>query len=511
MAENVSNVRGSNYEYIEVDTLQEFLDAVQNIQQQVGHSLLFRGENGPYEFMLPSLDRDRPVSLQSHEYYAQLLLDAVQELQDDETPFDKLTHLQHYSAKTRLLDVTINPQVGLFFALDGAVDRIETERNNLEGGDVDDSVYVYVFDAGENNINVELPGGMAEQIKAGVQFLPNSDVEDFIRTMKLAMSPAAMYRKIVEGNNTDRKYSEDVFYKNYLDFYNKAIIKVNLEISEITQSKINGTIDILKNLEELDKNNVEQMVSYLSDKDNLWGDADEPEHLGFYTSFENAIEIFIQDDNAHYAVYKAVLEMERILRKSDKFLAELEKSGRINGIKIDNPITVYEVLTNAQIFNAKKNNDRIRQQQGAFILPAFPIDNKTRIEDLNEMSRNFQIQYSLEEMMIQSITDDQEETRYVDSINSQALKNNRLPSFSPTAARTRLYGMQQNPHPIAIKITGVENIKRMETQLESLSVHAGTMYPDIEHQSDYLVKKLRRSYQDNATKSENQAASPEES
>ncbi|MGF6694105.1 hypothetical protein M2318_004189 [Metapseudomonas resinovorans] len=76
---------------------------------------------------------------------SELLLEAPTEFGSDKTMFDKLVRAQHYSLPTRLLDVTLNPLVGLYFACeeekywpkDGVVQVFDFQKNREKFADSD--------------------------------------------------------------------------------------------------------------------------------------------------------------------------------------------------------------------------------------------------------------------------------------------------------------------------------------------------------------------------------------
>ncbi len=79
--------------------------------------MAFRGERFKGWQPLPKVFRPE-VGLYEHEKNAVRDLISVhpQEFRDDETMFDRLVRMQHYELPTRLLDVTANPLVALYFA-----------------------------------------------------------------------------------------------------------------------------------------------------------------------------------------------------------------------------------------------------------------------------------------------------------------------------------------------------------------------------------------------------------
>lgn len=79
-------------------------------------SLLCKWENGDWEF-LPSEDR----------LCKELLIAHHDEFQGDQYSFDRLVRMQHYGLPTRLLDISGNPLVALFFACSCRPAQLDTD------------------------------------------------------------------------------------------------------------------------------------------------------------------------------------------------------------------------------------------------------------------------------------------------------------------------------------------------------------------------------------------------
>lgn len=79
-------------------------------------SLLRKWENGDWQFM-PSEDR----------LCKELLIAHHDEFQGDQYCFDRLVRMQHYGLPTRLLDISGNPLVALFFACSCSSDQLQID------------------------------------------------------------------------------------------------------------------------------------------------------------------------------------------------------------------------------------------------------------------------------------------------------------------------------------------------------------------------------------------------
>lgn len=103
-----------------VESFERALEVIELITNEYpNRRLLFRGHADNDWALCPSLFRQDPdISAYEHEMTRELISAFATQFSDDLSMFDKLVRMQHFGLPTRLLDVTRNPLVALYFACD---------------------------------------------------------------------------------------------------------------------------------------------------------------------------------------------------------------------------------------------------------------------------------------------------------------------------------------------------------------------------------------------------------
>ena len=100
--------------------------------------VFFRGQSEEFEFIIPSIFRDIKHIENEHELIKEAKISYPLEIQKIKNQSDKLALMQHYGLPTRILDITANALVALYFAVsenedkDGVVYLFNKKRKKEE-------------------------------------------------------------------------------------------------------------------------------------------------------------------------------------------------------------------------------------------------------------------------------------------------------------------------------------------------------------------------------------------
>lgn len=115
-----------------IGSVRTFLDALENFDRPEQNTFFFRGHSNFTYKLMPSIYREKDWIQNEDVMFKELILRCPNDFSDQQPTFQTLVKMQHYSLPTRLLDLTANPLIALFFAC-------------VEGGDRHESGEVLVF------------------------------------------------------------------------------------------------------------------------------------------------------------------------------------------------------------------------------------------------------------------------------------------------------------------------------------------------------------------------------
>jgi hypothetical protein len=113
-----------NKEKVEINFISSIsaLNSVISSYKIAGKQLFFRGHAHPNYILLPSVMRTKSWKTNESIMYNELIINCPEDFEKCHTHLEKLVKMQHYGLPTRLLDVTRNPLVALYFACKGQFD-----------------------------------------------------------------------------------------------------------------------------------------------------------------------------------------------------------------------------------------------------------------------------------------------------------------------------------------------------------------------------------------------------
>ena len=123
-----------------IKSFSEYYLALTKIRNYNEDMFFFRGHSDFDYSLRPSLYRDDRFVDNENELYREAIRHKPSEFTEDMSTFDKLVKMQHYGLPTRLLDITSNPLVALYFACQEKKD----DNNQEKDGEV------LIFDIPEN-------------------------------------------------------------------------------------------------------------------------------------------------------------------------------------------------------------------------------------------------------------------------------------------------------------------------------------------------------------------------
>lgn len=114
---------------IRVGSVRTFLTEMERFEPEKGFTYFFRGHSRFSHHLVPSIYRDPGWIANEDVLFKELVLRCPNDFSGQESTFQSLVKMQHYSLPTRLLDITANPLVALYFAC-------EHEGAQRESGEV---------------------------------------------------------------------------------------------------------------------------------------------------------------------------------------------------------------------------------------------------------------------------------------------------------------------------------------------------------------------------------------
>ena len=103
-------------EEIRISSVSEFIEKIVQRDKEAGTETFYRGHADKDWDLLPSIFRTPNGVEKEHLLFHDMVAHEPQSFSECKSTLDYLVQMQHYGLPTRLLDMTMNPLVALYFA-----------------------------------------------------------------------------------------------------------------------------------------------------------------------------------------------------------------------------------------------------------------------------------------------------------------------------------------------------------------------------------------------------------
>ena len=111
-------------EEVRINSVSEFIEKVVQLDKEEGTEIFYRGHADKNWELLPSIFRTPNGVEKEHLLFRDMVAHEPQSFSECKSALDYLVQMQHYGLPTRLLDMTTNPLVALYFACQSADDDV---------------------------------------------------------------------------------------------------------------------------------------------------------------------------------------------------------------------------------------------------------------------------------------------------------------------------------------------------------------------------------------------------
>ncbi|MCH5358526.1 FRG domain-containing protein, partial [Limosilactobacillus reuteri] len=214
-----------------ITSVSEFITEIERHYSD-GKEYFFRGESKDYVTIIPNLYREPTWLIKdSTDYYKRLSIELGLKNTDSISVIDQMATLQHYGAKSRLLDITSNALIALFFAVENTAE----EKNGI----------VRVF-----NGKVFFDSGHTIAAKTAANFMDISLIKNFYKYCHDFLNSQEFLKNIREAIIQCSTYGNGLKWSN--DLNNVEPYPINNSANVIAELRHMTTSEMMKKMPSFD-------------------------------------------------------------------------------------------------------------------------------------------------------------------------------------------------------------------------------------------------------------------
>ena len=229
----------------EINSVSDLSKILQTLgEPEKGHTRFFRGHADKDWQMLPSIYRAKHLIKNEDKIIKDALTYCPDDFSPSDTRFEKLVKLQHYGYSTRLLDLTTNMLVALYFSAqsykeekfysdefknlkDGELIIVDIPNEEIKYGDSDTVAILSAISSQESSFVIEIKKGIKKVVEYS-EILSKSDIDNIlslsnIKELLIKLKTEVREKLIVKYEremSLNKEKSKNIF-KNYKEFYDE--------------------------------------------------------------------------------------------------------------------------------------------------------------------------------------------------------------------------------------------------------------------------------------------------
>lgn len=303
------------YKIEKITDINSFIEKLNKLERIKDNTFFYRGHSNINYVTQPSVFRENYYQHES-EMYQELLVKCPNDFKKCKSKFEHLKLMQHYGLPTRLLDVTLNPLIALYFACSGSYN---------------DNGEVIIYDVPKSDIQTEETNTL-KILSSLSTFEYEVQKKMYLRYLVIKCIKNFKECKLLYNNFNHLNYHKDrkTFFHPHLDKQKKLLQMIKSMLEMISNSELEWITNILIN-------QIEKIYQTISNNDVI---CNEKERKNPFKPIIYNIERIL-----------SLLESYNIVEQ-DSIIDNLEEN---------------EIL-GAKFVIAKRDNSRIYNQSGAFAI-----------------------------------------------------------------------------------------------------------------------------------------------